>query len=85
MSNSQLPTEVELAYEVMPCQAMRVAEEPGPTRHPCAYFRQWGTYHSYGYESDQPPVTPGIVQVTQYLGVGRCRPKCLVAVARRRS
>jgi len=77
MSNSQLPTEVELAYEVMPCQAMRVAEEPGPTPHPCAYFRQWGTYHSYGYESDQPPVTPGIVQLTQYLGRGPLAPEML--------
>jgi hypothetical protein len=77
MSNSQLPTEVELAYEVMPCQAMRVAEEPGPTPHPCAYFRQWGTYHSYGYESDQPPVTPGIVQLAQYLGRGPLAPEML--------
>ncbi|HXJ94702.1 MAG TPA: hypothetical protein VMT20_17800 [Terriglobia bacterium] len=77
MSNNQLPTEVELAYEVMPCQAMRVAEEPGPTPHPCAYFRQWGTYHSYGYESDQPPVKPGIVQVSQYLGRGPMAPEML--------
>jgi hypothetical protein len=77
MSNSQLPTEVELAYEVMPCQAMRVAEEPGPTPHPCSYFRQWGTYHSYGYESEQPPVTPGIVQLTQYLGRGPLAPEML--------
>jgi hypothetical protein len=77
MSNNQLPTEVELAYEVMPCQAMRVAEEPGPTPHPCAYFRQWGTYHSYGYESEQPPVTPGIVQITQYLGRGPLAPEML--------
>jgi hypothetical protein len=77
MSDSQLPTEVELAYEVMPCQAMRVAEEPGPTPHPCAYFRQWGTYHSYGYESDQPPVTPGLVQLTQYLGRGPLSPEML--------
>lgn len=77
MNNSQLPTEVELAYEVMPCQAMRVAQEPGPTLHPCAYFRQWGTYHSYGYESDQPPAKPGIVQPTQYLGRGPMAPEML--------
>jgi len=77
MSNSQLPTEVELAYEVMPCQAMRVAEEPGPTAHPCAYFRKWGTYHSYGYESEQPPVTPGLIQLTQYLGRGPLAPEML--------
>lgn len=77
MGNSQLPTEVELAYEVMPCQAMRVAEEPGPTPHPCAYFRQWGTYHSYGYESDLPPAKPGILQTTQYLGRGPMAPEML--------
>jgi hypothetical protein len=77
MSESQLPTEVELAYEVMPCQAMRVAQEPGPTLHPCAYFRQWGTYHSYGYESDLPPAQPNIVQISQYLGRGPLAPEML--------
>ena len=77
MSESQLPTEVELAYELMPCQAVRVADQPGKTPSPCAYFRQWGTYHSYGYESDLPPAQPGIVQISQYLGRGPMLPEML--------
>ena len=28
MTESRLPTEVELAYEVMSCNAMRIAQEP---------------------------------------------------------
>ena len=71
MRDSQLPTEVELAHEIMPCQAMRVAQEP------CAYFREWGTYHSYGYESDQTPVTPQIVQISTYLGRNILAPEML--------
>jgi hypothetical protein len=76
-TTGQLPTEVELAYETMPCQAMRVAEEPGAQLHPCAYFRQWGTYHSYRYESDAPPSTGRIVQTSQYLGRGPLAPEML--------
>src|SRR6202022_3482309 len=50
-SYSRLPTEVELVYEVMPCNAMRVAQEPLGKAHPCTYFRRWGTYHSYDYST----------------------------------
>ena len=54
---TRLPVEVELAYEVMSCQAVRIAQEPGKTPHPCSYFRRWGTYHSYDcllYTSPSP-------------------------------
>lgn len=52
---SKLPTEVEVIYELMPCNAMRVAQEPGPAPHPCAYFRKWGSYHSFDYREEGPP------------------------------
>jgi len=43
MSNERLPTEVELAFEQMPCSALRFAQEPQDrTPHPCGYFRKWG-------------------------------------------
>jgi hypothetical protein len=29
MGDSRLPTEVELVFEVMPCNALRTAQEPG--------------------------------------------------------
>jgi len=77
MNDSYIPTEVELAFEIMPCQAMRVAEQPGQTPHPCSYFRKWGTYHSYGYDTDQPPAEPSIVQPSQYLGRGPLSPEML--------
>ena len=41
---TRLPVEVELAYEVMSCQAVRIAQEPGKKPHPCSYFRKWGTW-----------------------------------------
>ncbi|WP_375744098.1 hypothetical protein NR800_03840 [Corallococcus interemptor] len=43
MSTSNLPIEVELIYELMPCNAMRSAQEPLRPPHPCAYLRQWGS------------------------------------------
>lgn len=77
MNDNYIPTEVELAFEIMPCQAMRVAEQPGPTPHPCSYFRKWGTYHSYRYDSEKPPPAPSIVQPSQYLGRGPLAPEML--------
>ena len=77
MSKSYIPTEVELAYELMPCQAMHVAEQPGPTPHPCSYFRKWGTYHSYADDSDKPPAEPRSLQPAQYLGRGPLAPEML--------
>ena len=68
MSDSKLPTEVELVYEVMPCNAMRTMQEPLPGKHPCTYFRKWGTYHSFDYLIDGPQPDPLIPQTVNYLG-----------------
>jgi hypothetical protein len=77
MSDSRVPTEVELVFEVMPCNALRVAQEPGQQPHPCSYFRSWGTYHSYDYETSGPPPVRGIVQKSQYLGRAPLIPELL--------
>ena len=74
---TRLPVEVELAYEVMPCQAVRIAQEPGKQPHPCSYFRKWGTYHSYDYTEDVPPPGPGIVHKTRYVGRAPLVPELL--------
>lgn len=74
---TRLPVEVELAYEVMSCQAMRTAQEPGSRPHPCSYFRKWGTYHSYDYAIDDPAPGPGIVHETRYVGRAPLVPELL--------
>jgi len=77
MAETRLPVEVELVYEVMPCNALRTAQEPGKQPHACAYFRQWGTYHSYDYSIDGPPPRPGIVQESSYVGRAPLVPEVL--------
>ena len=74
---TRLPVEVELAYEVMSCQAVRIAQEPGKKPHPCSYFRRWGTYHSYDYTEDVPAPGPGIVHKTRYVGRAPLVPELL--------
>lgn len=64
---ARLPTEVELVYEVMPCQNMRVGQEPPASAHSCAYFRKWGTYHAYDYVVDDAPAGPGIIHPARYV------------------
>lgn len=88
MTKSSLPVEVELVYEVMPCNAMRVGQEPIKQAHPCGYFRKWGTYHSFDYVEDGPPHKPGIAQPAKYVGrapllpelVSGCRKAPILAV-----
>ncbi|MGH8884667.1 MAG: amidohydrolase family protein [Egibacteraceae bacterium] len=70
-----LPTEVQLALEVMPCQAMRRVYDPQP--HPCAYFGEWGSYHSYDYATAGPPDQPGIVAPLVYAGKTALVPEIL--------
>ncbi len=77
MSDSRLPTEVELVYEVMPCNAMRTSQEPLGAPHPCSYFRKWGTYHTFDYLTDGPPPTPGITQPITYIGRATLLPELL--------
>lgn len=72
-----LPAEVQLALEVMPCQAMRRAYEPGAQPHPCAYFGEWGSYHSYDYATAGPPSQPGIAQPAVYAGKTALVPEIL--------
>lgn len=72
-----VPTEVELVYEVMPCNALRTAQEPAGHPHACTYFRKWGTYHSYDYEIEGPPPQRGIVQKSKYVGRAALVPEVL--------
>ena len=76
-SDPRIPTEVELVFEVMPCNAQRVGQSPGPAPHPCSYFRKWGTYHSYDYDKDGPPATAEILQPVQYVGRAALVPEML--------
>lgn len=85
---SQLPTEVELVYEVMPCNAMRVAQGRPGWPHSCSYFRDWGTYHSYDYTFERAPGEAGILHSSEYVGkrallpelVSGCRKAPIMAV-----
>jgi hypothetical protein len=77
MADSRLPTEVELIYEVMPCNAMRTSQEPLGDAHACTYFRKWGTYHSFDYKTAGPPPTPGIEQPITYVGRSSLLPEVL--------
>ncbi len=77
MSDSEVPTEVELVFEVMPCNALRVAQDSTLQPHPCSYFREWGTYHSYDYDTDGPPPTPNVLQPIQYVGRAPLVPELL--------
>lgn len=74
---SRLPTEVELVYEVMPCNALRTAQEPKGEMHPCTYFRKWGTYHSYDYASAGIPAGRGVIQEAVYVGRAPLVPELL--------
>src|SRR6266511_1993570 len=77
MADSRLPTEVELVYEVMSCNAMRTAQEPLGTPHPCSYFRKWGTYHSYDYTIEGTPRERGVVHEARYVGRAPLVPELL--------
>jgi hypothetical protein len=78
MSDARVPTEVELVYELMPCNALRVAGEAiTQEKHPCAYFRQWGTYNSYDYATPGAPLERGIHQSCTYIGRAALLPEML--------
>lgn len=77
MANSQLPIEVELALELMPCFALRSTYDEGHRPHACAYFGEWGHYHSYGYDTEGAPEQPTIVQPATYAGKRRVVPEML--------
>ncbi len=70
--------EVELVFETMPCNALRVAQEPkSPAPHACAYFRQWGTYHTFDYIMDGSQPQPGFTRRVKYLGRAPLLPEAL--------
>src|SRR5689334_16037950 len=50
----------------MPCQALRVAQDPGDPA--CRYFRSWGTYHAF---DDVDPGRPGSPAFARARYVGR--------------
>lgn len=78
MTDARVPTEVELVYELMPCNAMRVAQEAvTKDKHPCAYFREWGTYNSYDYAKPGAPLERGINQKCNYVGRAALLPEML--------
>ncbi|GGE82259.1 amidohydrolase family protein [Massilia psychrophila] len=66
--NDTIPVEVELALDVMPCQAMRRTYDSAAKPHPCSHFAEWGVFHSYDYQADGPPAVPGVVQPSAYVG-----------------
>src|SRR6516164_5777387 len=74
---SLIPTEVELALEVMPCQADRRAYAPAASPHPCTYFAQWGVYHSFDYATAGPPPGADIRQPSTYCGKTALVPEIL--------
>jgi cytosine/adenosine deaminase-related metal-dependent hydrolase len=76
-STSVIPTEVELALEVMPCQAMRRTYDSSAKPHACAYFAEWGFYHSFDYKTAGPPPAPGIEQPSVYRGKRQVVPEIL--------
>jgi cytosine/adenosine deaminase-related metal-dependent hydrolase len=63
-----LPVEVELALEVMPCQAMRRTYDGAESPHPCAHFAEWGRFHSFDYDEEGPPPKKGVIHPSAYAG-----------------
>ena len=74
---SLLPTEIELALEVMPCQALRRSYDSAPQPHACSYFAEWGYYHSYDYGDAGPPESGSTVLPVVYAGKHQVVPELL--------
>src|ERR1700754_3031827 len=74
---SRLPIEVELVFDVMPCLSMRQTYDSASEPHPCAYFGEWGFYHSYDYASAGPPELPQIDLPVVYAGKRQVVPELL--------
>lgn len=74
---TKLPIEVELALELMPCQALRRSYDSAPKPHPCAYFAEWGYYHTYDYATEGPPPISSIQLPVIYNGKRQVVPEML--------
>jgi len=72
-----LPTEVELAVRVQPCLAERRTYERADRAHPCEFFADQGSFHSYDLRADSAPPTPSTLQPVRYAGRRRIVPELL--------
>lgn len=72
-----LPTEVELAVQVQPCLAERRTYERADRAHPCEFFADQGTFHSYDLRAASAPPTPTTLQPVRYAGRRRVVPELL--------
>ncbi len=77
LATKTLPVEVELALQVMPCQAMRRSYDAGAQPHACSHFSEWGAFHSFDYSDTGPPPQAGIVQASVYAGKRPVTPEIL--------
>ena len=78
MTVAGIPTEVQLVFEVMNCQASQVAQTPITTPSSCNYFRKWGTYHSFEYAADEQDLEAHMVDTTvEYVGRAPLVPEIL--------
>jgi len=72
-----LPTEVELAVELQPCLAERRTYERTDRKHPCEFFADQGSFHSYDLRDPGPPPKPGSQKDVRYAGRRRLVPEML--------
>lgn len=72
-----LPTEVELAIELQPCLAGRRTYERTDRPHPCEFFADQGSFHSFDLRAAGPPSTQGLLQPVHYAGRRRVTPEML--------
>ena len=72
-----LPTEVELAVRVQPCLAERRTYERADRAHPCEFFADQGSFHSYDLRAPSAPPTPTTLVPVRYAGRRRIVPELL--------
>lgn len=72
-----LPPEVELAVQVQPCLAERRTYERVDRPHPCEFFADQGSFHSYDLRTPSAPPTPTTLQPVRYAGRRRIVPELL--------
>ena len=68
MPPTQVPTEIELLYQLKPCADEHSAVTEGKPPLPCAYFRKWGVWHSFDYEAGVSMEEHDIQLKSDYLG-----------------
>lgn len=72
-----LPTEVELAIDLQPCLSERRTHERADRKHPCEFFADQGSFHSFDLKDGGPPATPTLQQPASYAGRRRVTPEML--------